>query len=221
MANNWWDNYQTVDEGSGGLEASKVLDKTIDYQDKFRRSPDVRAYSQAIPTLASMARIPDTTAGDLALVNSFAKIFDPSGVVMEGDQARVEGAAPMIPAIANRARSQLAGKGGRIDQKTRQELVAVARQRVAELARSYNMARGDYSRTAKTLQLNPDLIVGTHPGDQLVKSGLANRSGSGLTRPQAIGQPWLVQSDRDYASVPVGARYYDAQDRKVKVKGSR
>lgn len=197
-----------IPSGSGGggydLKDEKIVDKTIDYQDKFNRRKEVAGYREVVPTLRSLINAPDNTAGDYAIVAGISKIFDPQGVIMQGDQERVEGTQPFMGGLLARAQAELSGETGRIGPSTRRQLQSVAAQRVAALASNYNTARRDTTNTATSLNLPAETIVGSHPGDDLVRNGLANRSGSGLQRAGTREEPWVVRSPRDVKNVPPG-----------------
>lgn len=218
MANDYGLFADLVPSGPGAPKADKVLDKTIDYQDKFLRRPEVSAYRTAVPILRSMATAPAGGGGDLEVVNSISKILDPNSAVMQGESENAMNSQGMFGSIVARARNEV-DKEGKLRPETRRALLAAGINRTRSLAEAYNTSRSDAARTAKALSLDPNLIVGTHPGDQLVRSGLANRSGSGMRAAGTRQQPFQVKTDRDYASVPVGAFYFDHDDRKIKQRG--
>lgn len=211
---NWSGTTVLGSANGGGLKPEKVLD----VKKAFSSNPVVDAYRTQVPVLASAASAPQTPAGDLDLIYAAGKILDPGSVVREGEMAMVGGTAPFVSQIVGRFSKEFQDRG-QLSPKTRQQLVGMLSNRVAQSARAYNAQRRDYSRTAQSLGLDPSLVVGPHPGDDLVRAGLANRSGSGLSRGM-IGAPFIVKSMRDYEALPPGARYIDPKGNK-RTKGAR
>lgn len=184
----------------------------------FQRNDAVANYMTQVPILASAAKAPKTPAGDLNLIYAMGKVLDPGSVVREGEMSLVQNSGALSERMLGSYMKQVQG-GAALTPKQRQELIGMLSGRVAESARAYNSVRQEYQGLAGELGLPGKHVVGTHPGDWLVQSGVANRSGSGLNRGK-MGLPFIVKSDRDYASVPLGARY-QAPDGSIRIKKGR
>lgn len=191
------------------------LDKVLQTKKAFNADQSVAGYRTQVPILASAARAPKTPAGDLNLIYAMGKILDPGSVVREGEMALVQDSGAFTERMLGSYAKQVQG-GAALTPKQRTELIGMLAGRVGASARAYGTQRTDMADTATALNLDPKLIVGAHPGDDLVKAGLANYSGSGLNRGK-LGLPYIVKSDRDYARVPTGARY-TAADGTIRVK---
>jgi hypothetical protein len=129
---------------------------------QFEAEAPVATYRTILPMLASAYRAGPGGAGDLDIVYAVGKVMDPGSVVREGElqMANTTGSAGQ----------QLAGyykqitEGGKLTEEVRKGLLNELRVRGAAIADAYNQRRAFYKDLSSRHGINPEDIVGPHPG---------------------------------------------------------
>lgn len=129
---------------------------------QFHAERPVADYESVLPSYASARSAADNPAGDLNIINAFAKIMDPSTGVREGEAATVAASASAYEQLLGSARSQLTGTG-RLTPEIRRQLLGELETRVGNINRLYSQTRQHYrDDIARRYGFDPDAITGPH-----------------------------------------------------------
>ncbi len=121
---------------------------------EFSALPEVKNYKAVKPIMASIAKAPDTPAGDLDLIYAVGKVLDPDSVVREGEMTLVIKSGSPLQRFEGTVNYIMRGKG-RLPQGQRQELLNMLQGRVGGLEQAYNQARATYEPMVTRSGLNP------------------------------------------------------------------
>lgn len=99
----------------------------------------------------------ENAAGDLAMIFSLMKMYDPTSVVREGEQASAQNAAGVPDRIRNMYNNLLTGQ--RLSPNQRREFVGVARDMFKGKIGAQNTRKKMFSSYALEQGMNPDYIV--------------------------------------------------------------
>lgn len=146
---------------SGKRETAFAQSKGL--RDQFDALPSVRAYTKALPVYASGLSSASTSAGDLNLINAYAKIMDPDSVVREGEAATVAGGDTLFGQIKARLSKELEQEG-QFRPEYRNALRQEMRVRMGALNQAFIADRVKYKGIAREAGADPMLVVGEHPG---------------------------------------------------------
>jgi len=140
--------------------AEKAFDNEASFRKEFSARPEVANYGTILPQYTSAIQAGNNKAGDLNLVNAFAKILDPNSVVREGEVAMassVGGAKEQIKGYL----AAITGKGG-LTPDQRAEIMGEIRTRGSQAADAYNLTRRNYTGMAQEYGIPSSRIVGPH-----------------------------------------------------------
>src|SRR4249919_1777753 len=146
-------------------DRATAIDKA---RDGYRQDKRVLKYEEAIPIYISGLQSQGNPAGDLLLVNSFAKVNDPiTGVQQrEGDQA--SNAQPTTEQLKAQLLKQFGDDGyGNFTPEGRKRMRDTMTVRMRKLADQYRQARSDQASYIKSLNLpgvDPEVIMGPSAG---------------------------------------------------------
>lgn len=129
---------------------------------RFAGEQAVKNYQDTVPQYAAALRVDDTKAGDLSLIYSFGKIMDPGSVVREGEMVMVQGTGTVQDRLKG-LMSELDGSG-RLSERSRRALQMELRNKGSAIADAYNSVRADYKNRASAYGMDPELVLGSHPG---------------------------------------------------------
>jgi hypothetical protein len=143
------------------LQEKRYINNT---KQMFDRLPEVVNYKAVLPVANSAADAADTASGDFIIVNSLAKIADPSTGVREADYRNALASTSPKEQIVGALRFYVDGKG-RLTKKSREEMVAEMNNRVNNYRKAYDQAREVATKNSIDTEIDPYRIIGEHPGD--------------------------------------------------------
>lgn len=195
-------------------------DRDYNRGDKLRADfdalPAVKEYRTAFPSLmAGLSSKPDGQ-GDNALIYAYAKAMDPGSVVRESEMGMASSTGSFIEGAVAKLKKQLGIEGGgQLSPETRANLRREMNSKVAQLAKAYGIARGDYQQLALRQGVNPVDVVGRAPAETQAKeyADLLKRNGFTLEdTPSAIGGAGPTEVDHTGGNplTPEQQRIYDA-----------
>jgi hypothetical protein len=221
--------------GDARAAANQALDNPTKLRTEFRGIPIVRTYESALPIFVSGLQTGADAQGDLALINAYAKIMDPTSVVRQEEGEAVAQTANTAEQIAQRLKREL-GAGGTFSDDTRRKLRDEMFLRIRELNTAYNGERQRYGELAQSFGLDPNHVIGAHYGQpfqdtigqysqQLMDQGFRRIEPGGVQTDGNRG-PWTVEdAQRQWGQAvfdqrgsplgPDGGPGYDAQGREL------
>jgi hypothetical protein len=201
---------------TGQAVADRPFERGDKLRDDFNALPAVKEYRTALPSLmAGLKTSPDAT-GDNALIYAYAKAMDPGSVVRESEMGMASSTGSWLESAAANLKKQLGIEGGgQLSPAVREHLRREMNSKVAQLAKSYGTARGDFQQMAKRQNVNPEDVVGRSPAEPYIKDygrlmgerlkseapAMAISAGAGEQKIDPTGgNPLLSEGDRDYLS---------------------
>lgn len=172
----------------------------------IRSDPRIVNYETTVPVWASALRAPPTAEGDALLVNSAAKLFDPTTGVLSGEYATYANNQPTIEAYQAKLGKQLGlDEGGLFTEAGRARLRAAMTTRMRELATGYNAARDYWGRqieVSRIPDLKPEDLLGEHFGARYQQPeadylGRPVRNLDGSQGAVPVGQPRVPQDGQE------------------------
>jgi len=147
----------------------QVQDRPFERGDKLRSdfTGDARfkEYNAVLPVLMSGLQSAPNPAGDSALIYAYAKVMDPGSVVRESEGDAAASTAGFWDAQAEKLKKNLGFDGARgLPPGAAENLRIEMNRKVAQLAKTYGVARADYQRKAERQGVNADDVVGGFPG---------------------------------------------------------
>lgn len=177
-----------------GLTNTKGAD---DLRKEFSGLPEVKNFKEVAPTFAAMvdAAGRNTPQADINLVYGLAKIFDPTSVVREGEYATIE-KSQSIPDWLKGQAQRLAG-GARLNEDTRQKLLAEAAGRTQSFKSQYDSARATYTDIANKRLIDPKQVFTdiTLPPVKMVK---LDNGGSAVATAGPDGKYYVKKDGKTY-----------------------
>lgn len=144
-----------------GLTAAKLPGEQAQVVSAIRKElnglPDVQNYRAVAPIINSMAKSPDTKAGDLDMIYGVGKILDPGSVVREGELVLVKDTANLPQKFLSYW--AILNGGGRLSPSQRADLMNMVGNRVGQLKLAHDAAIAPYQRQAGSLGLPLDQIL--------------------------------------------------------------
>jgi hypothetical protein len=138
------------------------LDNVNNLRKQFETEQSTQDYKTVLPLMDSALKIQNNKAGDLNLVYAFGKAMDPGSVVREGEQVmatNVGGVSEKVKGYIDQINGQ-----GQLTPVQRTQLIEELRNRSRSLQETYNQRRSFYEDFAKRNGINPNDVVGPHPG---------------------------------------------------------
>jgi hypothetical protein len=163
-------------EGNGGLTPAQARKAEGDLRKEFDRLPEVKNYrtvAQQARTVQQFAKGPPSAQGDIALIYSTMKVYDPTSVVRETEFATAQNAAGVPDRIRNQWNKVL--RGQRLTPRQRQEM-ADAVKTVADSAKQrFDTIQEQYRGYAKDYGGNPDRVAPISAGGVIRYDANGNR----------------------------------------------
>jgi hypothetical protein len=156
----------------------KVFKDSQSLRKEFDSLDPVKNFKAVQPILASASKAPDTGAGDLDVIYAVGKILDPGSVVREGELKLVIDAQSPVAKLVGATQFNL-GKGGRITQRKRQELIQMLNGRVGAIRDAYDAEASRYRGYATDSGLDPNAIVGEQASPSQAAGGRVRVDASG------------------------------------------
>lgn len=142
------------------------LDNVNNLRKQFETEQSTQDYKTVLPLMDNAFKLGPNKAGDLNLVYAFGKAMDPNSVVREGEQVM----ATNVGGVSEKVKgyiAQIEGRGGLTDIQ-RNQLTEEIRHRAGSLQQTYNQRRAFYEDFAKRSGINPNDVVGPHPGQPFI-----------------------------------------------------
>jgi hypothetical protein len=162
------------------------LDNVNNLRKQFETEQSVQDYKTVLPLMDSALKIQNNKAGDLNLVYAFGKAMDPGSVVREGEQVmatNVGGVSEKVKGYIDQINGQ-----GQLTPVQRTQLIEELRNRSRSLQETYNQRRAFYEDFANRNGINPNDVVGPHPGQPYQQDEAAYIQAHGGT-PKIDGVP--------------------------------
>ncbi len=151
-------------------------------------------YQQARDAYSRMKSIKDSPIGDVGLVYSIMKIYDPGASVQEGDKANISNAASVPERIRNLYNGAMSGAS--LDQKTRDDIRAQG-------ASAYAAQKAGYESSRKSFQA----LASKYPGLDPERAAPDLSNGVTVDSPSAGGAKQFKSAREAMASgLPPGTR---------------
>lgn len=152
----------------------QVQDRPFERGDKLRGDftgdQRVKEYNAVLPQLMSGLQTAANAQGDNALIYAYAKVMDPGSVVREAEGQMAANTAGFWDQKVEQFKKQFGWDDARgLPPKAAQGLRIEMNRKVAQLAKTYGVARFDYQRRAERQGVNPDDVVGGFPGEPFFK----------------------------------------------------
>ncbi len=196
-----------IQQGEASIEATHNQIKNTNFDNvnnlrkQFESEQPVQDYKTVTPILDAALKAQNNKAGDLNLVYAFGKVMDPNSVVREGEQVM----ATNVGGVGEKVKGYLdaiAGQG-QLTPTQRTELLEEIRTRARSLGQTYDQRRAFYEDFAKRNGINPDDVVGPHPGVPYQQDEAAYVRAHGGT-PRNYGTPVP-----EYPGAPTEGRFGD------------
>ena len=143
-------------DANAAASGTRSSSSIVQIRKEIESLPDEKNYRAALPILRSVAKAPDTPAGDLDLIYGVGKVLDPGSVVREGEMVMVTNSqSPLLRVLGT---AQWAKGNGRLTPRMRQELVEMLNGRVAELAQAREDALTPYRAQVRAEGLPEDQL---------------------------------------------------------------
>jgi hypothetical protein len=144
---------------SGGVDPEKrfSIETTLrkEYQTRTKKYSDLNSINDTISISAKDL----SGAGDIALITSFVKMLDPTGVVRETDFAIARDTAGLYGNLVNQLEKAKNGKF--LTPRQRQEYVGLSQKYLDAAQKDANKVKEGYGNVIKDFNLNPQNIFGT------------------------------------------------------------
>lgn len=152
----------------------QVQDRPFERGDKLRNDftgdQRVKEYNAVLPQLMAGLQTAPNAQGDNSLIYAYAKVMDPGSVVRETEGEMAANTAGFWDAKAEQIKKSLGFDGARgLPAGAAKALRVEMNRKVAQLAKTYGVARADYQRRAQRQNVNPDDVVGGFPGEPFFK----------------------------------------------------
>lgn len=164
---------------------------------EFEGMEAVKNYKLVLPLYERAANAPNTRAGDISIIYSLGKMFDPTSVVREGELILAKDAAPWLQKIVSSANSQITGKGA-LSPEVRADILQALKGQVSALEQPYNQERERFSRYAQENNWNPDQVVGLATASSAFEQpapGGAPGGGGMSIKPKTNAKGWALHQD--------------------------
>jgi len=160
--------YQQYELGKAKAGASSIsvntgqkgFDNALKLRGDFRSEPIYKAHQdvQSAHSQIKAAIKQESPAGDLAAATKIMKILDPGSVVRESELGMAMAATGLGDRIMNYAQMTISGQ--KLTPQQRKDFGQLADVLLAESQKHYTAKSAEYSRLAKTIEMDPTLIVG-------------------------------------------------------------
>lgn len=192
-------------------DAAHLFEQESNLRSRFDADEATQAYRNIMPMFASALRAGDNPVGDMQIITAWAKAYDPIGSVREGDVAAAEQVQNMIQRARANVDNWVSGTG-RLRPEARRQFLEEIRNRGSAWGDQYNRQRLHYRQMAEQYGLDPDRILGPHPGQdvQALEAGFTGRpvrnwdgsQGPGGAAP-AIGAQQQPDSQMTQVTAPI------------------
>jgi len=138
--------------------SGKITEASTQLRKEFEQLPEVKNFKQALPAYNGIedAAARSSPQADINLVYGIAKLYDPNSVVREGEYATVAN-SPNVPERVKGYIQYVQG-GGKLSQKTKDQILTEARSRMQAFEDQYTGARTNYEDIAKRSGGDPTLL---------------------------------------------------------------
>lgn len=191
-----------------GAGQSREIGDLVQLRKEFEGNEAVQKYKTVLPLITkAMTADPNSGAGDLSVIYSFGKVMDPGSVVREGEMVMAGSTTPLSQ-LAEQWRLRVE-KGQRMPPNVRKALVNEMRKAGGDMNTRFMQERARYGATAKKLGIDPEDVIGPHPGKafQQIEADFLGRpvrnadgSRGAAPRKQArqkgIPPGWIIEEDR-------------------------
>jgi hypothetical protein len=138
----------------------KGFDNALKLRGDFRSEPIYKAFGevQSAHSQITEGLKLQSPAGDLAGATKIMKILDPTSVVRESELAMALSASGLGDRLMNYAQMTISGQ--KLTPTQRKDFQKLADVLLSESEKLYKAKEGEYSRLAKTIEMDPTLVVG-------------------------------------------------------------
>lgn len=156
--------------GEGREVANRQFDEKKKLRDEFTNDAAVKRYETIISQYGAALNAGDNTAGDQALINSYAQMLNPTSTVMLGEYQATEQVDPIVQQIQNRLKREFGWDGaGRISEKARTAIKSEMLNIAKSANQSYRQTRLYYDDLARRNGFDPYDVTGRHAGQPYLK----------------------------------------------------
>ena len=148
----------TRDEATTGIKNPQAL------RTEFDATEESRIYRTMLPAYATAINSRNDGMGDLNALYAYVKALDPIGAVRGEDVENIRSSVPAAQSIATRLGFQL-DANGMLSVESRNRLLREFHNRLVQANRLYTMRRRDFEGLAVSNGIDPQQVVGTHPGN--------------------------------------------------------
>ncbi len=157
----------------------------------YEQLEPVRQYRAAAQAFGAALTMPRTAQGDNALIAQYAKVMDPTGSVMEGDDLRARNTASVAEATIANIKKQFGIEGGGIlPDSAREELKHAMLTKLHSLGLIYRQQRQRFTADAKAYGIDPARVIGPDDFDPYrsdFEAWQRRKQGSGVRDPEMRG----------------------------------
>lgn len=153
---------------SGATQSNMNFDNMSKLRTEFSGQTAVKSYRASLPIYANALKTANTTAGDLNLIYSYAKIMDPESVVRESETQSAADLGSLGQKLYGQYAKQVEEKGN-LPSKVRQQMRVEIGRRVGEYNRAYTDQRKRYRELSSQFGYDPKAVIGGHEGDAFAK----------------------------------------------------
>lgn len=178
-------------DAAGARTDQQTRQQNAKLRKEFRQLQTVKDYETILPLVNSAKTAPDTPQGDLQMIYTLAKVFDPGSVVREGELQLTKDAAPWLIKMTGEFRKQIQDKGALTPQ-MRKQMIDAMEQRASGYKQAYDRDYAQYGKYATDLGISPDEVVGTRPESAYSQGG-----------------PKQIALQSEYDALPSGSEYID------------
>lgn len=151
-------------KAAGVLAPGAARKVETDLRKEFDGLPEVKNYrtvAQSAQQVRQLASQPPSPQGDIALIYSVMKAYDPTSVVRETEFATAQNASSVPDQVRNSWNKAL--KGQRLNPRQRQEMAAAVESVAKSAGQRYNSIEGQYRNYAQEYGANPDRVAPKAP----------------------------------------------------------
>lgn len=193
----------------------KDIDRETGIRKEFENLDPVKQYRTILPIYSSIIKSGDNGAGDLNIIYGLGKIMDPNSAVREGELQLAQETGSFGEQL--KGYYKYVSKGGRLTSDVRNQLLSEVRSRTGAIADSYNQVRNEFKGRAGRYSMNPDDVVGIHPGAahqqaeaDFLGRPIRNLDGSQGAAPRQPQQnPLFAELEREYRAQGLEVEYDD------------
>jgi len=158
---------------------------TIQLSNAYKADKGVQVYEASMPIYVAALRTKPNAMGDRNLITYAAKLTDPTTGVQSGEREGYSEAAAIAHRLDTFIKKQLA-EGGDLNDQQRKYIRDELTQLLLARNAAYNLVREDAAARAKSLNVNPQNVIGTHAGKPYKTLLRAYDAEMGIIAPKSV-----------------------------------